>query len=204
MPGNGIRALSGVPVWDYLTPPYGGDDTNTAEFLWQKLYDSNDLGYILGTGTFGGDDSMSNDCGIAFGHAYSVIAAFEMTDAAGTVHKCVLVRNPWGTNGYSWTWSYDDPNWTADLIAQVPHGFDPTAQVNTETGLFVVPMEAYQDNADVGYCLHDIQIGHYRADEGYTNTWIDCIDCGAEEYQYSYTASTNTYPIYFILETYYN
>lgn len=58
-------------------------------------------------------------------HAYSIIAAFSMTDAAGTVHRCLLVRNPWGVAYYTGPWNKDDTDWTDDLVAQVPHGIDP-------------------------------------------------------------------------------
>jgi hypothetical protein len=99
-------------------------------------------------------------------------------------------------------WAHDDPNWTDDLVAQVPHGFDPRRSGPDDSGLFVVPMEAWKKNSDVGFCFDDIQIGHYRDPEGYLSTWIDCIDCGDEEYYYEYTATTNRHPIYFTLETY--
>lgn len=57
-------------------------------------------------------------------------------------HKMLLIRNPWGSNGYSWTWSSAD-EWTDDLVNYIPHGFDPRAQDPSETGLFVVPWEAF-------------------------------------------------------------
>lgn len=156
------------------------------------------------TSTEDGDDRNVNEYNIGVGHSYSVMDAFTMTDAAGTAHKMVLIRNPWGSNGYDWTWSPDDPNWTADLIAQIPNGFDPTAQSQDDTGIFVVPMEAFGPDDTLGApCFSDITIAHTRESEGYTTKWYDCIDCGSEEFEYSYTATTNSLPIYFTLETYY-
>ena len=53
-------------------------------------------------------------------HAYSILAAFKMTDAGGTEHKCLLMRNPWGESNYNQTWSKDDSSWTDALVNQVP------------------------------------------------------------------------------------
>jgi len=58
-------------------------------------------------------------------HAYSIVSAFEMTLANGTIVKAFLIRNPWGTTYYSSTWNKDDVNWTDALVAQIPHGVDP-------------------------------------------------------------------------------
>lgn len=66
-----------------------------------------------------GDDSVSNSCGIAKSHAYSLIETFTMTDSRGNEHRMMLIRNPWDEHGYSYTWSPDDPNWTSDLVSQV-------------------------------------------------------------------------------------
>lgn len=59
-------------------------------------------------------------------HAYTILSAFNMTDASGTVHKCLLIRNPWGVSYYTGTWNKDDTNWTDDLINQVPLGVNVT------------------------------------------------------------------------------
>jgi len=39
-------------------------------------------------------DSTYNVCGISNGRVYSILAAFNMTDAKGTVHSVYLIRNP--------------------------------------------------------------------------------------------------------------
>lgn len=54
----------------------------------------------MGAGTSGGADTTTNSCGIANGHAYSIIGAFTLTDSS-TTYKLFLMRNPWGTTGYS-------------------------------------------------------------------------------------------------------
>jgi hypothetical protein len=71
-----------------------------------------------------GDDSVLNTCGIVKSHAFSILAAFTMIDKNNKEHKCILLRNPWGITYYNKEWSKDDPNWTDDLIAQVPWQVD--------------------------------------------------------------------------------
>lgn len=63
---------------------------------------------------------------MANGHAYSLLAAFTMTKADSSTVDMVMLRNPWGIAKYDKEWSYNDPNWTPELVAQVPLGFDPT------------------------------------------------------------------------------
>ena len=183
---NGIRALTGVPVFDYWSFDIYANDASMNDH-WQKLIDGEEKGYIMTAGTAGqGDDSAFNACGIAKSHAYSLIAAFTMTDAASFEHRMLMIRNPWGENNYSWKWSRDDPRWTDELIAQVPHNFNPKTANPSNTGVFVVPFEAFKDNNDVGYCFIDLQIGHYRDNEGYSDTWYDVIDANEDGYLFTF------------------
>jgi len=72
----------------------------------------------MAAGTGSGADSTYNICGIPNGHAYSILAAFNMTDAKGTVHSVYLIRNPWGHDyKYNQTWNSTDPKWTNALVA---------------------------------------------------------------------------------------
>lgn len=133
------------------------------------MREAEEKGYIMAITTGGtGDDSQYNDCGIAMSHAYSLISVFTMTDARGREHNCMLIRNPWGMNGYSGRWSHDDPNWTQEMVDQVPHGFDPR-QDPEETGLFVAPIDIIKN----GLCFDTYVIGHLRDDEGYGDVWYD-------------------------------
>ena len=76
-----------------------------------------DSHYIMGATTASTGNNNVNSCGVSLSHAYSILSAFEMTDASGTKHKCLLMRNPWGYTQYSFTWSKDDPNWTDQLVS---------------------------------------------------------------------------------------
>ena len=101
------------------------------------------------------DDSTFNGCGIANGHAYSVLSAFEMTDSSNKKHKMAVLRNPWGRTYYNWTWSLNDTNWTQDLVNQVPLNIDP--RTSNESGIFVMPIEGFN-----GTCVNTYSIGHLR------------------------------------------
>ena len=111
------------------------------------------------------------------------------------------MRNPWAIHFYSWKWNHDDSDWTDELVAQIPFDFDPRAQDADETGLFIAPIEAFQNNEDVGYCFDAIYVGHVR--DEFKQTWYDVIDADESEYTFHYEASTNTHPVYFMAETYY-
>lgn len=143
---NGIRALTGVPVFEYFTWNIWYDYQLQEAF--DRLKQGEQMGYIMGISTGGSGDQFRNDCGIAERHAYSVISAFEMIDANYQWHQMLLVRNPWGERGYNKAWRYNDPAWTDELVAQIPHGFDPR-QPPTATGLFVVPIYLLK----YGYCF---------------------------------------------------
>ena len=49
----------------------------------------------------------------------------------------LLIHNPWGVNGYNLKWGPLDADWTNELVAQIPFGFDPRTDAS---GLFVIPI----------------------------------------------------------------
>ena len=65
-------------------------------------------GYLMGCNSPPGSDTNVNDMGIAFGHAYSILDAFEVEG-----NKLIQVRNPWG-NVTEWkgAWSDKSTDWT--------------------------------------------------------------------------------------------
>ena len=126
LPPNGLRTLTGYPVFEYRTDEIEAIDfyknprlrASTLEKFWDLIKEGEASDYIMAISTDGqGNDQMSNNCGIAMSHVYSLITHFEMTDKYGTKHKMLLVRNPWATNGYNYLWGPDDSNWTDALVA---------------------------------------------------------------------------------------
>lgn len=87
--------------------------------------------------------TTNQGCGIVQGHAYSILSAFEMTDADGTVWKMVTIRNPWGITYYNGDWNGNDARWTDALVAQVPLSVDPRTSI--DDGIFVMPSSYLMD-----------------------------------------------------------
>lgn len=97
---NGITSLTGAPVFRYQTSAITSTAEATAMFNQIKAADA--ANYIMGSGTAGGgNDQVQNSCGIAESHAYSIIAAFTLTEANGNTVDALLMRNPWGACYYN-------------------------------------------------------------------------------------------------------
>lgn len=56
-------------------------------------------------------------CGIANNHAYSILAAFNLTASNGTIIQALMVRNPWGSCNthycYNGSLNSNDIFWTS-------------------------------------------------------------------------------------------
>jgi hypothetical protein len=76
-----------------------------------------------------------------------------------------MIRNPWGEVEYSGKWNSTDPNWTDELVSQIPLGIDPSNSY--KNGLFFV------EESDFYHCFSEYQIAHNREKEGYKNSWYD-------------------------------
>ena len=122
------------------------------------------MGAAVYVSDIGGD---TNSCGIYVGHAYAVIAGFELTQTDGTVEQVLMLRNPWGITYYNQEWNSTDTRWTEDLVAQVPNGVDP--RTSESQGIFIMPIKHLVG----GKCVSSIQIGHFRESEGFKYTWYD-------------------------------
>jgi calpain-15 len=93
---SGLRALTGAPTFTYSISDVGSSSGYSISETFDLIAAGESVDYIMGASTAGSSDSVFNDCGIAAGHAYSIITSFEMTDSSSTVHKMLLLRNPWG------------------------------------------------------------------------------------------------------------
>lgn len=174
---SGLRAITGAPTFTYSTEDICttgcAEDAITPEYVFNILEQANDADYPMSAGTTGGADTGRNDCGIATGHAYSILEPFTLT--VGDVEtQMLLMRNPWGTTDYSAAWFSEDANWTDDLVSQVPWGVDPRTDVNL--GLFTMPMSEFSETEEGYNCVFNYEIAHYRAEEGYSMDWYDAID----------------------------
>ena len=154
----------------------------------------------MGAGTGTGSDTTFNDCGIAYGHAYSVLAAFQMTDSTtSTTYDMIMLRNPWGTTNYSGTWNKNDAGWTAAMIAQVPFGTNPTTS-DSDGIFFMTSADFIQTTTN---CITNFEISHYRASEGYSNDYYDLMSTDSTKTYYFATIPNQDGELYFTAETYY-
>lgn len=203
---SGLRAITGAPVFTYQTSDIctadcGDDQTVTPESIHALLTEANDADFPMSAGTTGGADTGRNDCGIATGHAYSILEPFTMTDGSGTEHLMLLMRNPWGITYYNGPWYSDDVNWTDDLVAQVPWNIDPRASV--DDGIFTMPMSEFSETENDYNCIFNYEIAHYRASEGYSMDWYDAIDMGERYDDFYIEVPAYEGGLYFTVETYY-
>lgn len=210
---NGIRAVIGCPTFYYRATSIGVQKSNgdylsySSDQAFAMLKAADDANYVMGAGTDGdGNDQVTNNCGMAKSHAYSIISVFEMTDASKATHKMLMMRNPWGKTSYSATWSKDDTNWTDDLKAQIPiAGIDPST--SHAQGIFFVPMTLLGPQPDsANNCFSDFVISHYRNSSNYKTVWYDKEGANAlvENSIYTVKAPAEDGSLYFFAESYYS
>jgi hypothetical protein len=65
------------------------------------MYAAYKSNFILGASSSAGIDSTYNICNIPYGHAYSILAVFNISAANGTVYPVLMIRNPWGYVSYN-------------------------------------------------------------------------------------------------------
>ena len=160
---NGLRAVTGAPVFSYFSKDI---KFNQQGILWEMVHLADEAGYLMSAGTDGDSDTKVNSCGINQAHAYSIISAFYLETTPGVAdYKLYMLRNPWGETAYKGKFKHDDARWTEAYKAQVPHGIDPTT--SNKDGIFFVHHE------DMTTCVFDVEIAHYRDNEGYSDTWYD-------------------------------
>jgi hypothetical protein len=108
-----IRAITGAPVFTFDTLAIGSEGNPSLDEVFDTLYLSNSLKYIMSAGTYSGSDSTLNKCGIPNGHSFSLLEAFNLTESSGDISKMLMFRNPWGKSKgvFNGSWSYRDRRW---------------------------------------------------------------------------------------------
>ena len=71
----------------------------------------NSSGDYIQAGTHAGDDQTQNPVGLAYGHAYTVVEAKQLTKGRRRGTKLIKLRNPWGKETYSGPWSDKNNLW---------------------------------------------------------------------------------------------
>lgn len=102
--GEAWDFTSGIP-YDYLYA-----DSNS----WSTINTALSKGYIVD-----GDIAYADPFKLPSGHAYSILGAYTIKDANGTVtNRLIQIRNPWGYDVYNGSWNDSDTyHWTASAMS---------------------------------------------------------------------------------------
>lgn len=106
-PEEGLHDLTGAHIqqWRFRKSSF-----NLAEF-WKYMLKATELGYAMVASSLPGSDQNISTTGIVFGHAYTVLGAYEVSLINGAKYKIVLCRNPWGDTDSTMRWNDRDPVW---------------------------------------------------------------------------------------------
>lgn len=140
-----LSGLTGAPVKIFRVK----DNEDEA---WQDLLEAKQRNYITCASSSAIDkvscEVEDKKTGLYGGHAYSLLAAFEINNKGSKV-RLVRMRNPWGRGEWKGDWSDKSDLWTPELKAQ----FGVT---DKDDGIF------HMTFSDAGKYFHDFAICHYR------------------------------------------
>ena len=111
--GPTMRELTGAPT--YMFNFNRGNPPKDVDGLWRKILEGENLNYGMSAGTDGKDEGELADNGIVPGHAYTLIAAKEITNKNGQPERLVKLRNPWKKGEWNGSYSDNSDEWTAAL-----------------------------------------------------------------------------------------
>ena len=94
----------------------------------------------------GNNDTQRNECGLAEGHAYTVLGAFMLSNGS----RIVKIRNPWGKENYKCDWSDESTLWTDALREEVGAPSRPL-----DDGIFFMSIEDYFSQVEATYLNYD-------------------------------------------------
>ena len=140
-PIEALHELTGAPFDRYFN-----DMIKNVEFMWKRIYDSDQANYIMVCNT--GSDKVivekRSETGLIMGHAYSLLAAAKVTGSDGQEYRLVQLRNPWGEGEWNGAFSDDSHLWTEQAKKKVTFS-------KGDDGLFWMPIE--------DFCAHYVEVG---------------------------------------------
>ena len=118
---HGIEAMTGAPFSQHMH--WKVIENGAEETFWKELIASNTNNMMVTSGSYNGtgSDQDTNEFGLPYTHAFSIMNALEVTDADGNQHRLVCIRNPWGREKYYGPWSDSSDLWTLELREQANH-----------------------------------------------------------------------------------
>ena len=145
--GPGIETITGAPYQDLQHTPDLSPDT-----LWDLIIEHKSRkGIITGGSHYSPEgDTMQNDVGISYSHAYTILDAVELS----TGDRLVAVANPWGLEFYHGPWSDSSGQWTRRLRREANHE-------SADDGKFFMPIEGWMESMVYTTFNHDPSAWHY-------------------------------------------
>lgn len=142
-----VHDLTGAPCANFFS------DEGTPEAHWRRILEGERKNFIMGCATDDiadkGNDDQDEGTGLCGLHAYSLLAAYELTqDGSGyrvkrpsepkdpSSVRLVKIRNPWGKGEWKGEWSDNDPRWTPQLLKEVGHR-------KADDGIFFMPLTEF-------------------------------------------------------------
>ena len=112
--GEAFRPLTGCPSHAFIH-----DDCANKEMLWKKIELADRRGFPMATAVASQMEEVEKlsaadmkRVGLVDAHAYSLIAAKEITNDQGKPVRLLQIRNPWGKKEWTGDWSDKSPLWT--------------------------------------------------------------------------------------------
>jgi hypothetical protein len=124
--GPTMRELTGAPTYMF------NFQNEEIPGLWEKLLEGEKLNFGMSAGTDGTDEGELNASGIVPGHAYTLIAAKEVTNKNGNKERLVKLRNPWKKGEWNGRFNDKSDEWTDSLKKELKW-------TNEDDGIFWMP-----------------------------------------------------------------
>ena len=157
--GPGIETITGYPYQDLHHDSRLSPDT-----LWDLILEHRSRNGIITGGSHysEGGDSMQNDVGISYSHAYTILDAVELSSG----DRLVAVANPWGLEFYHGPWSDTSGQWTDELRREANHE-------SGDDGRYFMPIEGWMESMAYTTFSHDSSGWHHSSflvlDDTYDN-----------------------------------
>jgi hypothetical protein len=143
--------------------------------MWNIVYSAAQQNLTMGAGV-----GISNTLGLPDDHAYTLLNAFIVTDAAGVVHRLVQLRNPWGYDVYTGRWNDSSSLWTAAIRQQV--GYNASSSTLND-GIFFV------EDFDFMNAYYGIMISYYQP--SYFNNYYEILNDNKTLISLSFTLTSS-------------
>ena len=133
-------------------------ESGEGETLWEELVRKSESGHMITTGSYTGtgNDQDSNEDGLPFNHAFSIMNVLTVVDDEKVEHRLVCMRNPWGSERWKGDWSDLSGRWTESLREQADH-----TRVND--GKFYMSFEDYLEQLEYTDFNVDVTDLHYAS-----------------------------------------